>query len=99
MPEKLPQGAVDTAEAAVAFAQSTRRVHARRTRKGSKQREDDIRNALDRLKSAMAPLKSAIARFQYEPQTSTAEKNRQVIYAASKAIQRERRKLWKLQKR
>lgn len=99
VPEKLPDGAVEAAEAAVEFAQSVRRVHARRTDKGSPNREDDIANALARLKAAMDPLKREIARFPYGPQTDQAEQNRQRIRTASQAIQRERRKLWKMQQR
>lgn len=85
--------------AAVEFAQSTRHFHARRTDKGTKQREDDLRTALDRLAGAMKPLRQEIARFPYGPQTITAEENRQAIRDASKALQAERRKLWKMQRR
>lgn len=99
MPSTLPEDSLAAAEAAVSFAQSVRQVHARRSDKGSKQREDDIRNALDRLKSAMDPIRREIARFPFGPQTTTAEANRERIRAASQALQRERRKLWKMKKR
>jgi hypothetical protein len=99
MPSVIPPGLLDQAQAAVDLAQSTRRLHARRTKRGSRQREADLRTALDRLKSAMRPLRTQIARFPYGPQTDAAERNRQAIYAASEAIQRERRKLWKMQAR
>lgn len=99
MPAQLPQEAIDTAWAAVDLAKATRKVHARRTRKGSKQREDDIRNARERLKAAMKPLRSEIARFPYGPQTDQAEENRRTIRDASLAIQAERRQLWKMTRR
>lgn len=96
VPEELPKQAIADAEAAVAFAQGVRAVHRRRTAKASKQRQADIEIALARLKEAMQPLKSAIGKFPYGPQTDTAEDNRQAIRDASTAIQRERRKLFKM---
>jgi hypothetical protein len=44
----------------------------------------------------MKPLRSQIGKFQYGPQTTVAEENREAMRLASEAIQRERRKLWKL---
>lgn len=99
MPEKLPESALKTAEAAIAYAAQVRRYHARRTQKGDPQRETDIRVAKDRLKEAMKPLRSAIAKFPYEAQTDAAEKYRDRVRDLSEAIQRERRKLWKMQSR
>lgn len=98
MPAELPKGAIEAADAAVVFAQQVRRVHRRRTDKTSKQRKADIAMALERLKEAMAPLRTEIGRFPYGPQTGQAERNRQAIRAASLAIQRERRKLHKMRK-
>ena len=51
------------------------------------------------LKRAMRPLRSEIGRFPYGPQTDEAEANREEIREASTAIQRERRKLWKMRGR
>jgi hypothetical protein len=90
---------LEDAEAAVDLARSVRRLHARRSKKGGIRREADIQNALERLKAAMKPLRPVIARFPYEPQTVTAEAARARVRAASDAIQRERRKLWKMQAR
>jgi hypothetical protein len=98
MPEKLPDSAIQTADAAVAYARQVRGYHARRTAKASPQRRTDIEVALKRLREAMAPLKSEIGRFPYGPQTDTAEANRERIRCASAAIQAERRKLWKMKK-
>ena len=99
MPDKLPTDAIQTAEAAVAFAQQVRKFHRRRTGTDSARRDRDIEEALGRLRAAMAPLRSEIGRFPYGPQSESAEANRERIREASAALQRERRKLWKMQKR
>lgn len=97
MPTVLPQQAIDDADAAVAFAAQVRKFHRRRTdKRQSVQRSADIESALSRLKDAMEPLRSEIGRFPYGAQTDAAERNRETIRDASAAIQRERRKLWKM---
>lgn len=98
MPEHLPEHIIDSACSAVDYARSVRAYHRRRTETNSPQRKTDITVALDRLRRAMKPLKSEIGRFPYGPQTTTAEANRQAIRDASAAIQRERRKLWKMRR-
>lgn len=85
------------AESAVEYAQSVRKMHRRRTNKTSAQRTTDIQIALDRLREAMDPIRSEIGRFPYGAQTEAAEQRRAAIRHASQAIQRERRKLWKMQ--
>jgi aminoglycoside phosphotransferase family enzyme len=96
MPTELPKDAIESADAAVAFAQQVRRFHRRRTARTAHQRAEDIERALERLREAMAPLRSEIGRFPYGPQTDAAEANREAIRERSAAIQRERRKLWKM---
>lgn len=96
MPSELPTRDIDAAMAAVAFARQVRSYHARRTGRNTAQRKSDIETALERLRAAMVPLRSEIGRFPYGPQTTTAERNRDVIREASAAIQEERRKLWKM---
>jgi anti-sigma-K factor RskA len=98
MPAVLPRGALDRADAAVIFAQQVRRLHRRRQNKNSEQRTQDLAAAVARLKEAMAPLRSEIGRFPYGPQTNAAAENRQTIRDASAAIQRERRKLFKMKR-
>lgn len=98
MPAVLPRQELEAAAAAVAYAQQVRAFHRRRANKRSPQREADIALALQRLREAMAPLRSEIGRFPYGPQTTEAEGNRDKIREASEAIQRERRKLWKMKK-
>lgn len=87
---------ISRAHDAVEYAQSVRKMHRRRTNKTSTQRTTDIQIALDRLREAMNPLRSEIGRFPYGAQTEVAEQRRQAIRNASQAIQRERRKLWKM---
>ena len=99
MPANLPKDEIDSARAAIVYAQSVRALHRKRTPRGSAQRETDIELALGRLKSVMRPLRKRIGAFPYGPQTDVAEENRQTIYETSKAIQTERRKLWKMRKR
>lgn len=96
MPSQLPKESIQAADAAVAFAQQVRKFHRRRTGKGTAQRSEDIEKALQRLKDAMGPLRSEIGRFPYGPQTDQADHNREVIRKASKRLQAERRKLWKM---
>lgn len=98
MPSELPRDALDRASAAVTFAQQVRKFHRRRTARKSERRSADIEAALARLRDAMVPLRSEIGRFPYGPQTPTAEANRERIRDASAALQRERRKLWKMRK-
>jgi type VI protein secretion system component VasF len=96
MPAELPTKDIEAADAAVAFAQQVRRFHRRRSERRAPQRVTDIDNALKRIAAAMGPLRSAIGRFPYGPQTAVAEANRQRIREASAALQRERRKLFKM---
>jgi hypothetical protein len=96
MPEVLPKTVIEAADAAIINAQLVRKFHARRTKKASKQRTEDIELALTRLHECMKPLRTEIGRFPYGPQTDEAEANRDTIRDVSAAIQRERRKLWKM---
>lgn len=88
---------MSAARAAVVYALQVRKHHARRTTIDSPNRASDIELALTRIKDAMQPLRSQIGKFPYGPQTTIAESNRQEIRDLSKALQRERVKLWKLQ--
>ena len=99
MPQFRPDKELDTAAAAVAFAVEVRRYHRRRSRKDAEQRISDIERALGRIADAMAPLRSEIGKFPHGPQTEKAEENREEIREMSRSLQRERRKLWKMQRR
>lgn len=96
MPKQLPKEDLQAAEAAVVFAQQTRKLHRRRTDRNAETRSRDLDAALARLRDAMKPLRSEIGKFPYGPQTDQAERNRDRIRAASEALQRERRKLFKM---
>jgi hypothetical protein len=96
MPNDLPNQLMETADAAIVYARQVRKHHARRTDINSPNRAADLDLALERLAGAMKPLRSEIGRFPYGPQTTIAEHNRQTIRDLSKAIQRERVKLWKM---
>lgn len=96
MPENTIEQHVEAAELAVDYATNVRRYHAKRSDRDSQQRKDDIEMALSRLKEAMKPLRSEIGRFPYGAQTDAAEAVREKVRESSDAIQRERRKLWKM---
>jgi hypothetical protein len=96
MPQTRPDDLLDAAQAAVLNARRVREFHARRTEKTSKQRIQDIVIARERLLDAMKPLKSIIGGFPYGPPTEVAEANREEIREVSRALQAERRKLWKM---
>lgn len=91
--------ALEAADAAVDNAQAVRKFHRRRTDKRSKQRQQDIDIALERIKDAMKPLRSFLGRFAYGPQTEAAWAKYYAVSEASKALQAERRKLWKMSPR
>lgn len=84
------------AELAVTNAQEVRAFHRKRSGRSDRQRIHDLTLALKRVKAAMSPLRSEIGKFPYGPQTDVAAQNRQAIREASAALQRERRKLWKM---
>lgn len=87
------------AHAAIRHARDTRSFHARRTKKGSKQREDDLESARARLKRAMVPLRSFTGAAPSRPQTEAHTELWARVAAASKELQSERRKLWKMMER
>lgn len=96
VPSLLPTKALTDAEDAIAYASRVRIYHRRRFARSAPQRITDIDLALARLREAMGPLRAEIGRFSYGPQTAIAEENRSKIREASAAIQRERRKLFKM---
>lgn len=97
-PEDL-DAALKEAFAAVQHADDVRKYHARRSAKGSPQREADLQTALGRLRKAMIPLRSWRGKSPYMIQSSAMFALNKRVEGASNAIQSERRKLWKMQKR
>ena len=96
MPLETPtQDLIDAAAHAVQHATSVRKRHARSSKRGTRQREIDIKLALDRLATAMKPIRKRIAKMPYHTNIKDGDKLRE----ASLAIQKERRKLWKMKKK
>jgi hypothetical protein len=87
---------VADAESAVEHARRVREHHRRRTDKESPQRRADIELALERLKAAMAPLRSHLGRFPYLDETAQNRRAREAMLEISQEIQTQRRKLWKM---
>ncbi len=77
-----------SAQAAIDHAQNVRAYHRRRTERRNVQRIHDIRMARSRLETAMRPIRAQLGR----PVEHDEE-----LYEISQAIQREKRKLWKMQ--
>lgn len=73
--------------------------HRKRTMRGDQQREEDIRMALERIRAAMKPLRSALGKFPWQSPSSSIKEKQQKVLEASVALQRERRKLWKMRDR
>lgn len=97
MPNPKPEENLLVAQAAVEFAQEVRKHHRRRSERNSHQRQEDIALALKRIRDAMRPLRSELGRFPYNPGADTERQEK--IKAASQALQKERRKLWKMRPR
>jgi hypothetical protein len=97
MPQTNQDDIIDEAVAAVKHAQRVRATHRRRTTKSSVQRQRDIEMALTRLREAMKPLRSELGRFPTTMRdTARHRKYQNDVRDASEAVQKERRKLWKM---
>lgn len=83
---------IEEARRAAEHGRAVREFHAKRNKRGSRQRETDIRLALERLRDAMRPVRRYIARLPYESAGIDVEALRE----ASERLQKERRKLWKM---
>lgn len=91
------QEALRAAEIAVAAAQEARATLRGRTTKGSLEREGTIAARIDALNHAAKPLRREAGRFAHDPARERRWGPR--VRKAATAIQRERRKLWKMQER
>lgn len=83
------------AEDAITAAVAVREKYRRRTRKTNEARNEDIEKALVALKRAMRPVRSFLAKTQYNDDAP----GRFEALNLSFRMQRERRKLWKMQRR
>jgi len=99
MEDEVVQQIEQTAQAAAAYASDVRSMHRKRSERGSRQREADIAIALSRLRAAMRPIRSELARAPYGKAEGASPLQAMSLSDASQLIQRERRKLWKMQKR
>lgn len=79
------------ARVAIKHARSVRDYHAKRSARGTRQRELDIKLALEKLKEAMKPVHRHVARMQYRIGAADDE-----LREMSRQLQVERRKLWKM---
>lgn len=100
------QQALHTARLAASHARDVRAAYRKRVDRDDRQRQVDIQNALNRLKRAMEPIRSELARIPYKLRENELAKaqevlrrERAILLTASDGLQRERRKLWKMQKR
>lgn len=91
--------ALKEALAAVRHAEDTRNLHAKRSRKGSPQREEDLRYARERLRLAMIPIRGYLGRAPFVRLTEYEVELWDRATQASEAIQGQRRRLWKMQQR
>lgn len=87
---------IQFADTAITVAQDVRKFHAKRTKVGNAQRNTDIRHAADQITAAMRPIRSALGRAPYDPINALTEQQHKELRDASKRLQVERRKLWKL---
>ena len=97
MASRLTDDEVANAEAAIKHAQSVRRLHRRTTDRANRARQNDIKVALQRLKSTMSPIRRYLSSCYYGPQTAVTMLRKDQISQLSKAMQAERRKLFKMQ--
>jgi len=87
------------AELAARHAKDVREYHARRSSKGSKQREHDLQEATARLKKAMKPLRSWLGQASSKNSTTAHEEITDRVRQTSKELQAQRRRLWKMMAR
>lgn len=97
MADELIDSALKEAHAACRYALDTRSFHARRTERDEQQRQDDLYRARDRVRLAMVPLRRHLGKAQYLTGSRANVDLDNRVRAASKALQSERRKLWKMQ--
>ncbi len=99
MYEQPIEASLKEALAAIRQARDVRAFHRRRTQRGSAQREADLQEARNRLKSAMLPLRSYLGAVPYRKHSLPQQEVTQRVRTASLQIQSERRQLWKMQAR
>lgn len=98
MDDEAIQELITAATKAADYAEGVRAMHRKRSMRGNRQRELDLSLALNRLARAMRPIRSELARAPYGKPGCVTPLQRKGLAEASQIVQRERRKLWKMQK-
>lgn len=96
MTQNEAQDALKVAKVAIINARDTRQFHARVSERGDPQRDRDLTDAREQVARAMIPLRSYLGKAIYFEPTEHREKLNDRVRLASKALQSERRKLWKM---
>lgn len=91
------ESALKEAHAACRHSEDIRGFYARRSERESKQRQDDLHMARERVRLAMIPLRSYLGAEAARSGTRRNVELYERVRKASKALQAERRKLWKMQ--
>jgi hypothetical protein len=100
MARRVTKAELQAAAAAADNAETVRQLHRRRTKRGDARREKDIELALDRITSAMRPLRAYLCGVAWLAHDSEGIRRQiESVRAASRRLQSERRKLWKMQQR
>lgn len=97
MPSSRIETDLTNARLAAQFSQDVRAYHRRRTEKNAEQRTKDLAEARERVRKAMFPLRSYLGRAPYLETTQARLDMQDRVRDASQALQKERRKLWKMQ--
>lgn len=97
MEKNLTEADLKAARAAIRLAEDARALHRKRTYRGSQQREADLSQATDRVKKAMLPIRSFLGRAPYMQPSAAHDELVERAREASKQLQKERRKCWKMQ--
>ena len=97
MADERIEAALKEAHAACRHAEDMRKFYARRSERDSKQRQDDLHAARERVRLAMTPLRSWLGANARRTGSRNNVELAERVGLASKALQSERRKLWKMQ--
>lgn len=97
MADERIEAALKEAHAACRHAQDIRGFYARRSERDSRQRQEDLLAARERVRLAMTPLRSYLGGVARRTPSRSNIDLASRVREASSALQTERRKLWKMQ--
>ncbi len=72
----LTQEQINAALAAIEHGRKVRKLHAKRTERGNRARQNDIKLALEQIKGAMKPIRSYLSSWHYGTQSAALEAKR-----------------------